>query len=294
MKRHGLLTFLVVLATCAGIGLIAIFSSREGGRKDDLWFELGKGLIQLIVVVVFGTVLKLLVDRYQDQALRAAQHRAFRQDKYNRLVGATNQLRRVPILIAANRSVKTWSEQMLALIDTGLDLRMIEHEIASSDGVDAPFPDHAELVALFKTMYGYTDWVTEDFAERKKELSELQRRAEEQHLPEEQRAHRQAEVWNRIRELPSVADMLESPVPTRSADGAGSPPAERPSWAGFEQAERCALRRITTTTLVKRRSGRLQHHLARRLHLPYQQQRGAGVGQPSSGVEDHRLAAHRE
>jgi hypothetical protein len=250
MKRNALLTWLVVLAAGAIIGLVAIFGTRGADRRGDLWFELGKGLIQLIVVVLFGTVLKLLVDRYQDQALRAAQHRAFRQDKYDRLVGATNQLRRVPILIAANRSVKTWSEQMLALIDTGLDLRMIKHQIESSGGMDAPFPDHAELVLLFEQMYRYTDWVTEDFAVHKKHLSELQRRAEQQHLSDRQRRRRQAAVWDAIQELPSVADLLGIAVSTGTADG--SVPVQTPSWATYQQAERLALVRITTATLAKR------------------------------------------
>jgi hypothetical protein len=101
-------------------------------------------------------------------------------------------------------------------------------------------------------MYRYTDWVTEDFAEHKKHLSQLQRRAEQRHLSDRQRQRRQAAVWDAIRELPSVADMLGITVPTGTADGSAHVPAQTPSWGTYEQAERLALVRITTATLAKR------------------------------------------
>jgi hypothetical protein len=173
------------------VALAVPVATSDSTDRDEIGSESAKGLIQLVLVVLLGAALKLLVDRYQDQEHRAEQiredhqrlaeqNRQFRQDKYDRLVQSTNQLRRAWVLIAANRSVKTWSEQMYAVIEAGLTLRMIKHQIYSSRDIQyPPFPNHREVVHLTELMYRYMDWVVEDFAEHKKELSELQRQAEE-------------------------------------------------------------------------------------------------------------------
>jgi hypothetical protein len=158
-------------------------------------------------------------------------------------VAATNVLRKVPILIEANRSVKTWSEQMLAVLDAGAELRMIKHEIGSSSSVlDPPFPNGEAIINQLVAMDRYTNWVAEDFSIYKKELSELQRRAEEKGLTEDERERRQGEVWDAIRAVPSVQDMTgDSDTPRR--------PAEAPSWAAYQGAEEVALRLITEASL---------------------------------------------
>jgi hypothetical protein len=47
----------------------------------------------------------------------------------------TNSLRRAPILIDAHRSARTYNEQMRALLDASLELRLIRHEVeALGDG----------------------------------------------------------------------------------------------------------------------------------------------------------------
>ena len=108
----------------------AVFVRSSATQQDTLIVEIGKALAQLVLVVALGTGLKLLVDQFQaDQQQRVLkrqelqvkeeQDQAFRDDIYGRLVQATNTLRRVPILIEANRSTKTWSEQMLAVIEVG-------------------------------------------------------------------------------------------------------------------------------------------------------------------------------
>src|SRR5919106_4102147 len=125
---------LASIAAVAAVGFAVVLATRDANQQAELWQELGKGFIQVLAIGVLGTALKLLVDHYQAQRDRRDQRQQFRQDKYDRLVDATNRLRKVPILINANRSVKTWSEQMLAVIDAGLDLRMIKHQIASSRG----------------------------------------------------------------------------------------------------------------------------------------------------------------
>lgn len=221
-----------VLAGTAAVSLTllaVLLLTVPTDQRNELLVEIGKGLTQLVVVVLLGTALKLLGDRYQAQQQKAEQDRAtrevkeeqdrgFRQDKYDRLVRATNQLRRVPILIEADRSVKTWNEQMLAVVDVSLDLRMIKHQIYSSQGAQhPPFDRIDELTYLFELMYHYTDWVTADIGDHRKELGNLRKGAGIA-VSEEARAQLRATLWNQIRALPSVADMLATERDDQSLD----------------------------------------------------------------------------
>ena len=258
--------------------LAIVFATIGAEQRSELWLELGKGLIELLAVVVLGAAVKLLTDRYRqqqddaEQAQRAItardeQNRRFRQDKYDTLVDVTNSLRKVPILIDANRSVKTWSEQMRDVMDAGLKLRAIKHQIYSSrDVAEPPFPHNAALVYLIEVMYHYTDWVTGDFARGKSKLSPLQARAEEASLHEDEVASRKEAVWEAIQALASVSDMRRritrgerdacsadmerriAPLLQR-ADVSTRPALPQPSWMTYEVAEALALELITSATL---------------------------------------------
>jgi hypothetical protein len=275
----------IVAGVSAVLGLCGVFLVVDVVSQPQLILELGKGLIQLVVVVVFGAALKLLADRYQNEQRQAEEERQgrqrqaeqdrqsrqarqersrlFRQDKYDRLVRATNELRRGPILIDANRTVKTWSRQMLIVIDVGLELRMIKHQIFSSRNVrDLSFPDSADIEALFELMYHYTDFVAEDFANNKEKLEDRQLRVAKSRLSATIRSERQAAVWDAIKELSSVRDMQRGITdPDRVARGdaisdwlrkdtelrrMSEPPRE---WLTYVEAERLALGLITCATL---------------------------------------------
>ena len=234
VREHPLPSVLIgsAVASLALLGLLLVTVPPD--QRNELLVQIGNGLTQLLVVVLLGAALKLLGDRYQAQQqaaeqrratrqanleqrraahqAKAAQDRAFRQDKYDRLVRATNRLRRVPILIDADRSVATWNQQMLAVVDVSLDLRMIKHQIYSSQGAThPPFERIDELTYLFELMYHYTDWVTSDLGDRKKELSDVHDAAQEP-ASEEARSR----LWNRIRTSPPVADMLRTERADRS------------------------------------------------------------------------------
>jgi hypothetical protein len=278
-RANQLAAWLGFFATLALVGLVTVFAMISPTQGTELWMEVGKGLIEILAVVVFGTALKLLTDRYQQQqhdaeetrralAAKEEQNQRFRQGKYDRLVEATNQLRKVPILIAANRSVKTWSAEMGDVIDASLRLRAIKHEVYSSRRVASPpFRDTAALVYLFEVMYHYTDWVADDFVRRKSELSALQARAEEKQLAEEQVRSRKATVWEEIERLDSVADMRkelsdekrdECGIELRGlvapleglADAATKPPFPDPSWLVYQTAEGLALELLTGATFA--------------------------------------------
>jgi hypothetical protein len=272
MRDKSLLTWLLVAAGAVTAVLTVVFLTSDARQNEQLRLELGKGLIQLLVVVLFGAALKLLLDRYQEQQLCAEQRREFRREKYDQVVQATNQLRRVPVLIEADRSLTTWSEQMLVVLDTGLTLRTIKHQISSSTEMgDFPFPNNAELVFLFEFMYRYTDWVAKDFADNRDDIAVGRRRGGMHRLLASSRSRGEELVWTRIKQLPSVADLLR-PVNAAEREACrdalrdemaaavtrkGKRPcmprrrrqAHSPTWLAYQEAHSLALEEIARSRL---------------------------------------------
>lgn len=281
--------FIIVIVSVIGAAALAIFLAilltRSGTDSDELLKEAGKAALQVLTVAVLGTVLKLLVDHYKGEQERLARDARFRQDKYDRLVEATNTLRRVPFLIKADRSVETFDDQLRQVIESGLKLRMIKHQIWSSKGVpDPPFPDYQRLTYLFESLYHYTDWVIEDFVRAKEPLLDARRRAEDPDLAPEarRRAAKQVRLW--VPELYAVDDMLatkdrkahedcqaqvecklkealsESEQESESEERSKSkidwlPEPEGPwSWLRYEETEKLAFASITEATLEHRGS----------------------------------------
>ena len=221
---------------------------------------------------MLGAVLKFLADHYKDERERLAQDARFRQDKYDRLVEATNALRRVPILIDADKSVQTFNKQLRHVVEAGLKLRMIKHQIWSSRDVPSPpFPDYEELTYLFESLYHYTDWLIDEFVRAKVPLLDAQRRAEDADLAPDarERAAVQLRLW--VPALSAVNDMRE-PKDRKAHDrcqaevkdelkGAVLPdgkirePGGQWSWLRYEETEGLALERITKATLEPKRSG---------------------------------------
>jgi hypothetical protein len=210
VSGRGFVYSLTAVVVLAGGVFAAVIATRDPTTRSNLWFELGKGMIQLLVVVVVGALLKFIADGYQARSARAAAQEEFRRDKHRRLVAATATMRKVPVLIEANRSVKTWSEQMLAAIDVGGELRTLRHEIeASNASRDPPFaPTGEDLATVVRGMVRYMDdWLAADFREHKDPLGELQREAERQGITPEERRNLREQIWTRLQQLRSIADM---------------------------------------------------------------------------------------
>ena len=127
----------------------------------------------------------------------------FRKETLRRTVAVTVAVRRVPLLVSAHRTYKTYDEQMRAVIDAYLDLRAVRHEV-DNPGVasNAAFCDWNEIRESMDTMEDYLGSLCEEFAgEASNKISEGQREAE-------QNRERQREIWDRLRELPVLGDML--------------------------------------------------------------------------------------
>jgi hypothetical protein len=288
MRQNRVLLITLILIGAAALTIFfTILLTRSGTDGNELLKEAGKAALQVLTVAVLGTVLKLLVDHYRDEQEQRAQDarheqerlaRAarFRQDKYDRLVEATNALRRVPILIDADMSAATFDEQLRQVVEAGLKLRMIKHQIWSSKGIpEPPFADHRQLRYLFESLYHYTDWLIEEFVGAKKEsLLDAQRGAEDADLAPDgrERAAEQVRLW--VPALSAVDDMHPRNDKGREAhkrcrkwveddldcavrsEGDLPEPVAPWSWLRYEETEGLALEMITRATLEHRRNDR--------------------------------------
>jgi hypothetical protein len=192
-------------------GFAAVLATRSPPDRSQLWSEVGKGLVALVFAGILGTALKLLADDYQERRQIEERRAEFRQDKYRRVVLATSALRKAAALLAANRSVKTWTEQTIALIDAANELRLIKHEIDLSTQAlrdDPPFGESDDIIWLLRRMYAYLESLTVDFAEKKAELGELQRRAAEEKASAAERAKLLEAIWSELNGLKSVQRLL--------------------------------------------------------------------------------------
>jgi hypothetical protein len=219
-----------VLFVAAATGFAILLNAQNAKQQDALWTELGKGLIQLVVIGVLGTVLKLLADGHQtrreradrEQELRrerAERNHEFRSDKRRRLVSVTNALRRAPILVQAHRSTQAWTDQMLTVIEAGYELRAIKHEIHASRTAPCP-PFHGDsarvVIDTLESMQEYIEWVDHDF-QSKETLDELQRAADDEGISREERRGRREAVWKEICSLDAFRDMMAYLGPREAA-----------------------------------------------------------------------------
>jgi hypothetical protein len=194
--------------------------------------------VQLFLIGVLGAVLKLLGDLYADRrepdadaervrAERDAEAERFRSDVRRRLVAATNTLRKARILIEANRSVLTWSTQMMEIVGARFDLSALRHELEVSVGARAaPFPDPELVILPIQEMERYLEWLTDDL-EHKKDLSELQREAEKKDLTADARAELQRAVWDGLLGAPYRYRPTRDPTLTSARSAAAIVPGVR-------------------------------------------------------------------
>jgi hypothetical protein len=62
--------WLLGVAVIATIAFAVVLFTRDPKEEAQLWTEVGRGLVQLIVIGVLGTALKLVVDAHQARRSR--------------------------------------------------------------------------------------------------------------------------------------------------------------------------------------------------------------------------------
>lgn len=194
----------VMFAVCVVLlVLVAALVLLDGeGRKSTL-VEVGKLCAQFIILVLLGLLVTGRVDqlRAREAELTAARER--RESHVRRLIDLTHDVDLARLLISANRSVKSWSEQMIdRVIPAYTELRDLEHDQKTASAAGEPiFAFEARILEHFQGMNGWLQALCTEFANNKKDLAELQLEAENDRS-------KQDEVWSRMQALPFLGDLV--------------------------------------------------------------------------------------
>lgn len=193
----------VALSISAGVVAWRAFSSLADVDRDRVYVELVKLSYQFVVIVLLGALLTKFIDDLRDRQVERTQRREQQRAYVRRLIDASHKVDQARVLIRANRSVKTWSEQMnQRIIAAYVDLRDIRHDMETAKiSSDPIFFDWEPIRTSIKCMEEVLKDMIDEFGGKKKELSELQ-------LQAEQDRSRQEEVWSSLLKLPHLGDFL--------------------------------------------------------------------------------------
>jgi hypothetical protein len=166
-----------------------------------------------------GGVLKLLLDEVLVSKRRRDDATSFVTNVLADLKGVYDRVARARIVIAAHRSVKTYGDEMRAMIDARVQLRNVTRALdRRSDGIthDA----RTEVVRRVEQMEAYLETLNSEFIANYKRLSDRQRSYEERakvvlkHFAEDDSGTEPPElpgfVWESVSALPELAAFIEA------------------------------------------------------------------------------------
>jgi hypothetical protein len=194
----------VIFAVCVVllVLVVALILLDDAGRKSTL-VEFGKLCAQFIILVLLGLLVTGSLDRLRARERELKATREQRESHVRRLIDLTHEVDLARLLISANRSVKSWSEQMIdRVIPAYTELRDLAHDQKTASAAGEPiFSFEAKILEDFQGMNGWLQALCTEFANNKKELSELQLKAENDRS-------KQDEVWARMQALPFLGDLV--------------------------------------------------------------------------------------
>jgi hypothetical protein len=182
--------------------VLALIFLDDEGRKSTL-VEIGKLCAQFVILVLLGLLVTGSLNqlRAREGELRAVRER--RESHVRRLIDLTHEIDLARLLISANRSVKSWSEQMIdRVIPAYTELRDLAHDqkTASAAG-ESIFASEAKILESVQDMNGWLQALCTEFANTKKDLSELQLKAENDRSMQD-------DVWARMQALLFLGDLV--------------------------------------------------------------------------------------
>jgi hypothetical protein len=164
--RSYLITVVSILVASAAL-FLALYTTADQGTRQKMNTEAMKVLLQLAALGIIGGVVTWALN----ESSKEKEQRVHRQDALNefrrsavtRVVTATNVVRKAPILIESHRSKKTYGEQARTLLDANLDLRLLRHELRSTEEA---FTNSAEIQREIRRMESYLDRLVGEWKER--------------------------------------------------------------------------------------------------------------------------------
>jgi hypothetical protein len=204
----------LTLAVLTALVALRAFTWLDSAGRKKVYEELVKLSYQFLVIVLLGALITKLIDDARDrraaqaeQVERQRNDEAQRRDRQRgyvrRLVNDSHGVDLARMLILANRSTETWSQQMNErIISSYIDLRDIGHDARTASASNDPiFLDWKPIQESIERMERVLKDLIDEYGEKRKELSELQLKAEKDRTLQEQ-------LWKRLLALPYLGDLL--------------------------------------------------------------------------------------
>ncbi|MDJ0866277.1 MAG: hypothetical protein QNK03_09235 [Myxococcota bacterium] len=235
---------LIVLGVALGAAGFVLL--EKSSPSDPAPQELAKALMNLGVVVILGSLLKLLLDEYRKGAEHREEERAFRQELLQALRSIFDQVELARVLIESHRSAKTYGECIRdKIIPAKISLYDIKRTLAdASDSIEGETA--TDLRAWMHFMIAYLHQLVDEYASEYREIANQQayqeavaarsRRLFAESFPEGGNASSRRDalrgvpdqlsaaeptippaltmVWQRIEALPRLADFRSNESPT--------------------------------------------------------------------------------
>jgi hypothetical protein len=195
-----------VLMALIVVSLVAIpaYLSLNLEDKAKVHVEIAKLSCQFLLIVLLGLLVNRSVEVARERGARMDAQRERQSEVLRSLISVSHRIDAARTFIRANRSVKTWTVQMNdQVIPVYTDLRDIYHNARASEASRQPvFREPGAIDERVTVMHDYIRDLVEEFAERKKDLAELQ-------LTAEKDRSLQSEIWQGLLALDVLGDLIK-------------------------------------------------------------------------------------
>jgi hypothetical protein len=162
----------IVLVVVIAVSIIAAILVAPAIPDQDLRKSLYTALLALIGGAILGGLAKLLLDDFDRGRQQRAEYAQFITNVLADLKGVYDQVERARTLLAANRSAKTFGEQMRDLIEARVKLLNVIRALEQDQ--DA-LKRWGQLQGDVRCMKDYLTWLIEAFQREYKVIADLQR-----------------------------------------------------------------------------------------------------------------------
>ena len=208
--------FLAALSTIAtnaeasALGIVAWFIPNPQYYEQPLV----KAAVTVFVTGFLGSVLKVILDVHRLEKEGRVERLRFLQNTLDEVKAVEARLQRTRVVILANRSVKTYGNEMRDLIEARVKILNIERAYRLTPFYfPEPFKDGVRLLA-FKMIVAFNVLINE-FQKNYKPLSDLQRiheknidDASDMADAKNRATERDSVIWNELRKLPELRKFL--------------------------------------------------------------------------------------
>lgn len=185
----------VIVAACV---LIVAFLLTGDKGWEPIWLEIGKLCAQFFILVVFGILVSITLDQLKAKNAEERAAQARREDHIRRLIDITHDVDLARLLIWANRSADSWSEQMAGrIIPAYTKMRDLSHDLKTAQ--QAGRPDFADWTKILPELLSMNEWLNNlclEFAERQNTLGQ----------------RRQGREWKEMLALPLLGDIVRDGI----------------------------------------------------------------------------------